>query len=145
MTSVPVAILAIPKVNAEEFYGLYLLFNRLIVDVGKDNFFHKHNKDKWRMKQSPRNYFRRFYPFRLKVCWMYSEFLTVLGFFFCLGHFLSYFLRRGKGGVTHVRISNYGGLQWMSKLELGIVGDRSKQVLYRITVLSGLRFCIYFD
>lgn len=46
MTSVPVAILAIPKVNAEEFYDLYLLFNRLIVDVGKDNFFHKHNKDK---------------------------------------------------------------------------------------------------
>ena len=79
---------------------------------------------------------------------MYSEFLTIVGFFFVLDiFFLSFFLRRGRGGggVTHVRISNYGGLQWMSKLELGIVGDRSKQVLYRITVLSGLRFCIYFD
>jgi len=51
----------------------------------------------------------------------------------------------GGGGVTHVRIGNYGGLQWMSKLELGIVGKRSKQVLYRITILSGLRFCIHFD
>ena len=50
-----------------------------------------------------------------------------------------------KKPASHVRIGNYGGLQWMSKLELGIVSDRSKQVLYRITVLSGLRFCIYFD
>ena len=78
---------------------------------------------------------------------MYSEFLTIVGFFFVLDiFFLSFFGgERGGGAVTHVRISNYGGLQWMSKLELGIVGDRSKQVLYRITVLSGLRFCIYFD
>ena len=44
-----------------------------------------------------------------------------------------------------MRIGNYVGLQWMSKLELGIVGDRSKQALYRITILSDLRFCIYFD
>ena len=67
--------------------------------------------------------------------------------FFFLSWTFSFFLSSaGKGGgVTHVRISNYGGLQWMSKLELGIVGDRSKQVLYRITVLSDLRFCIYFD
>ena len=46
---------------------------------------------------------------------------------------------------VHVRIGNCGGLQWMSKLELGIVRNRSKQVLYRITILSGLRFCVYFD
>ena len=39
-------ILAIPKVNAKEFYGLYFLFNTLIVDVGRDNFFHKHNEHK---------------------------------------------------------------------------------------------------
>ena len=82
---------------------------------------------------------------------MYSEFLTIVRFFFfflVLDIFFLFFFG-GEGGrwaaVTPVRIGNYGGLQWMSKLELGIVRDRSKQVLYLITVLSGLRFCIYFD
>ena len=51
---------------------MWLRFAFFWLQLGRDIFFHKHDGHKWRMKQSPRNYFHRFYLFRLKVCWMFS-------------------------------------------------------------------------